>query len=146
MPPQNGGFTGNSMNEKKSYEYFSQRFKQLDNARKDIEAQTYAFRDEFFKVFIPDQKEFDDLKDQAKLYHQQKQSQEMIDKVYLKMAHIYKKWLPIEDQLYQMNPLYRDLFKGLKHILTDIEKKEGKNESRKKKNIDSEKRSLPFTF
>lgn len=104
------------------YEGFSQRFKDIDTLRKEVDAQTFAFRDEFMKVFIPDQTAFDELKDQAKKLQREKATQKELDQVYYKMAMIFKKWSPIEEQLYEMNPLYRDLFKGLKFLLEDLEK------------------------
>ncbi len=108
------------------YEGFHERFKQIDTLRREADAQAFAFRDDFMKVFIPDQTAFDELKDQAKKMQKEKINQKEIDKVYYKMAMIFKKWSPIEEQLYEMNPDYRDLFKGLKFLLDDIEKKERK--------------------
>lgn len=115
------------------YEGFHQRFKDIDALRKEADAQAYAFRDEFMKVFVPDQTEFDGLKDQAKKMQLAKADPQELDKIYYKMAMIFKKWSPIEEQLYEMNPAYRDLFKGLKFLLKDLEKQEEKPKKRKTK-------------
>ncbi len=118
------------------YEVFHQRFKDIDKLRKEVDAHTFAFRDEFMKVFIPDQTEFDALKDQAKLLQKSKAPQQDLDKIYYKMALIFKKWSPIEEQLYEMNPLYRDLFKGLKSLLKEIEEKDKPKKKSKKSSLD----------
>jgi hypothetical protein len=109
----------------------------LEAKRKAVEAETFHFRDEFMKVFIPDQEQFDGLRLQAKQAITNKKPQAEIDIIYVKMATIYKRWLPCEEQLFQMNPLYRPLFEGLKKLLQDIEKRKS-DDGRKIKTTTSE--------
>lgn len=91
--------------------------------RDTITSEIYQWRDEFMKFFIPDQEEFDKLKNQAKEYQYKKRSQKEIDEIYANMAAIYERWLPIEDQLNEMNPAYKPLFEGLKMLLEENKKK-----------------------
>lgn len=114
------------------YIEFENRYQALDKLTKDTEAQTYAFFDDFNKVFMPDQQEFDSLKDQAKQLQLQKAAQTQLDSVYYKMAMIYKRWLPIEERLLAKNPEYKKLFAALKFMLADIEKNEAKPKVKKR--------------
>lgn len=108
------------------------RYQSLEKIRKDVEAQTYKFMDDFHKVFIPDQNEFDSLKDQAKQLQIAKAPQVQLDPIYYKMAMIYKRWLPIEERLLRQNPEYKKLFNALKFMLEDIEKRKEKPKKKKK--------------
>ncbi len=113
------------------YIELDQRYQSLEKLRKEVEAQTYKFMDDFHKVFIPDQNEFDSLKDQAKQLQLQKASQVQLDPIYYKMAMIYKRWLPIEERLLTQNPDYKKLFSALKYMLQDIEKRNGTKAEKK---------------
>jgi len=112
------------------YTAFGEQMKVLTARSKELEAETYKFHDEFLKVFLPDQNQFDALKDNAKKALIAKRPQEEVDKIYYQMAMIYKKWLPIEEFLLEKNPLYRDLFTGLKFMLQDIEKRKEKDDKK----------------
>lgn len=112
-----------------SYAKFNLRYKRLMAKRDAITADIYQWRDEFMKFFIPDQEEFDKLKNQAKEYQYKKRSQKEIDEIYGKMAAIYERWLPIEGPLNEMNPAYKPLFDGLKMLLEENKKLDPKKKS-----------------
>ena len=113
------------------YIVFGEQVKFLTQRSKALEAETLKFHDEFLKVFLPDQNQFDALKDDAKKAITTKKPQSEIDTIYYNMAMIYQRWLPIEEFLMEKNPLYRDLFAGLKFMLKDIEKRKDKENDAK---------------
>ena len=117
------------------YVRFKEDLDRLEELTKSTDAQVYAFQDEFRKVFLPDQTAFDALKDEAKVSITKKQPVQVQDAIYLKMAMIYKKWMPCRDYLHRMNPSYVYLFKGLEHLLDDIEKKEKDGRKAKVKRV-----------
>lgn len=123
------------------YIELSERCKHLEKVTKEIESENLKFHDEFLKIFIPDQTAFDELKDRAKQLQLQTGKtpfhEAELDKIYLQMAMIYKKWLPIEQMLIAKNPHFLALFKALKFMLHDMEKK---NDGKAKK---TEKDSQP---
>ncbi len=110
------------------YIHIAQRIKDSQERTKAVEAENAALHDEFAKVFFPDKERFETLKSQAKQALIQKKPQAETDKIYLDMAMIYKRWLPIEAFLLERNPLYRELFAGLKFMIDDIEKRKEKND------------------
>jgi hypothetical protein len=91
----------------------------IEESKKKLERDNEDFKQEFLKVFTPDQDAFHALVQEAKKAQEKKAPQKAIDQIYAHMAQIYKKWLPIEDQLLISNPIYRVIFDGLKQILKD---------------------------
>lgn len=106
-------------------------FQDINTRYKQVQSELAQWHEKFLKTFAPDQTEFDNLKDQAKDLQWRKAPQMQIDTVYLKMAMIYKRWLPIEVRLHQMNPTYHKLFDGLKALLEDVEKNKKKPSKKK---------------
>ena len=98
--------------------------KLLMERRKELEADLIKWREEFLPLFMPEEREFDELVQQAREGKYRKIPTRELDKIYYKMALIYKRWLPISEQLKAMNPKYVDLFLSLDGLLLEIEKKE----------------------
>ena len=113
------------------YQELDNEYQVIDKKKKEVEAQLASWHERFVKVFFPDQTEFDALKSQAKDLQFMKAPIKQLDEIYLKMAMIYKRWLPIKSKLYQMNPSYHELFKGLELLLNDVEEKHGNKTARK---------------
>ena len=108
--------------EENPYLALAQRYKEVERIKKETEALVYQYHDDFLKVFIQDDSNFDALLTKAKVLQKRKgKKRPNLNKIYYEMALIYQKWIPIEDLLLEKNPLYKDLFKGLKAILDDID-------------------------
>lgn len=103
------------------YIVYAARFKELVARRKQLEADTYALWDEFKPVFNPDDLAFVELVHACKQATLEKKPQAVIDKMYLQLAEIYKRWTPIHDVIIASNPHYATLFAALANIIKDTQ-------------------------
>ncbi len=108
-------------------------YQELMTRRKQLESDTIQWREAFMKIFAPEETEFLELVQQSKEGKYRKIPEREMDKLYIKMAMIYKRWLPIQEQLKAMNPKYTEIFHGLDMVLADMDKKEA-TEKKEKKN------------
>lgn len=101
------------------YLAYKKKLEKLQKERAVIENKTLEFWNEVKETFLPDQEAFMNLVDQAKKLTKDPHATKELDATYLKMAIIYKKWLPIEQEMLTMNPTLKDLSVGLKEIIKE---------------------------